>query len=193
MPEFLLSLFLGIGLSAACGFRIFVPLLILSLATLSGHMSLSGEFGWIATYPALMVFAVATILEIVAYLIPWVDNLLDTVTTPLAIIAGTAVTASVITEIDPLLKWSLAIIAGGGVAGTIQTFTGLSRITSTTFTGGLGNPVLSTAEATTSLGMSLISISFPVVAFALVILLLIFCGKKIRSKLLTRKIRTQEE
>lgn len=194
MPETVMGLLIGIGLSAACGFRIFVPLLIMSLATISGHMTLSSEFNWIGTHAALAIFGIATIIEIFAYFVPWVDNLLDTIATPAAVVAGTVVTASVITEMSPLLKWSLAIIAGGGVAGTIQTFTGISRITSTTLTGGIGNPLLSTAEAGASLGMSIISISFPVIAFIIVLTLISYSGKKIYSRLFKqRKINSQEE
>src|SRR5215813_12345897 len=112
--ETLLSICLGIGLSAACGFRVFVPLLALSIAGLAGHVSLSPGFQWIASYPALITFSVVTVLEICGYYIPWVDHLLDTIATPAAIIAGILVTASLVTNMSPLMKWTLAVIAGGG-------------------------------------------------------------------------------
>src|SRR2546430_1436977 len=115
--EILLTVCLGIGLSAACGFRVFVPMLIMSIASLSGHLSLAHGFEWIGSYPALVSFSVATCLEIAGYYVPWLDHLLDTMATPAAIVAGTIVTASMATEVSPLLKWSLAIIAGGGLAG----------------------------------------------------------------------------
>src|SRR6059058_5562952 len=98
-----LSICVGIGLSAACGFRVFVPLLIMSIASLSGHLTLAASFQWIGTYPALLTFAVATLLEITGYFIPWVDHALDTIATPAAIVAGTIVTASVVTGMSPLL------------------------------------------------------------------------------------------
>src|SRR5512139_1669936 len=112
--EILLSICLGIGLSAACGFRIFVPLLAMSIASLSGHMMLSRGFEWIGTYPALMAFGTATLLEISACYIPWVDNLMDSVAAPIAVVAGTVVAASSIMHMSPLMKWVLALIAGGG-------------------------------------------------------------------------------
>lgn len=193
MPEIILSIFLGLGLSAACGFRVFIPLLTISAASLSGHLNLSSEFSWIATYPALAVFTIATIIEILSYLFPWIDNLLDTITTPAAVVAGTVVTASVITDMSPLLKWSLAIIAGGGVAGTVQTFTGLSRISSSTFTGGIANPLISTVEASSSVGMSLLSICLPVVAFIIVLLLVSYSGKKIYRKFYPNEVVSTQE
>src|ERR1043165_1472954 len=115
--EPLLAICLGIGLSAACGFRVFVPLLVMSIASLSGHLTLAPGFQWIGTYPALVTFSAATIAEIAGYYIPWVDHLLDTIATPAAIVAGTVITAAAVGDMSPILKWSLAAIAGGGVAG----------------------------------------------------------------------------
>src|SRR5205814_3692163 len=144
--ENLLSICLGIGLSAACGFRIFVPMLVMSIAALSGHLSLAHGFEWIGSYPALIAFSVATCLEIAGYYIPWVDHLLDTVATPAAIVAGTIVTASMVADVSPFLKWTLAIIAGGGAAGMVQGTTVLARGASGATTAGLANPVVATAE-----------------------------------------------
>ena len=114
--ETLLSICVGIGLAAACGFRVFVPLLLTSIAAMAGHVTLATHFQWIGTYPALITFSVATLLEVAGYYIPWVDHLLDTVATPAAIVAGTVLTASMLTDVSPLLRWSLAVIAGGGSA-----------------------------------------------------------------------------
>src|SRR2546423_1350380 len=125
--ETLLSLLIGIGLSAACGFRVFVPLLILSIASLTGHVTLASSFAWLGSYPALIAFAVATCLEIAAYYVPWIDNLLDSIATPAAVVAGTIITASLVAHLDPFLRWTLAVIAGGGVAGLVQGATVLTR------------------------------------------------------------------
>src|SRR5438552_4638510 len=125
--ETLLSICVGIGLSAACGFRVFVPLLVMSIAAASGHLTVASGFQWIGSYPALVAFSVATLLEIAGYYIPWVDNLLDTIAIPAAIIAGTLITASLVTDVSPFLKWTLAIIAGGGVAGMVQGTTVVAR------------------------------------------------------------------
>src|ERR1043166_5372948 len=109
--ETLLSICVGIGLSAACGFRVFVPLLIMSIASMSGHLTLAHGFEWISSYPALLAFAVATCVEVAGYYIPWVDNLLDAIATPAAMVAGTLVTASMVADLSPFMKWTLAIIA----------------------------------------------------------------------------------
>lgn len=175
-----LSICLGLGLSAACGFRVFVPLLVMSLATHAGWLELAGGFSWIGETPALVTFAVATGLEIGAYYIPWLDNVLDSVATPAAVVAGTVATASVVTGLDPALKWILAAIAGGGVAGAVQTATVGGRMVSSLATAGLGNPLLSTLEWLGSLLLSLMSILLPVLAACLVLIWLILVWRRRR-------------
>jgi len=171
--EILLSVLVGVGLSAACGFRIFVPPLVMSIAALSGHLTLVPGFEWIGTYPALLAFAVATILEIAGYYIPWVDHLLDLIASPAAVVAGIMVMASTVTGMSPLLRWSLAIIAGGGIAGTVQAITGLTRMASTATTAGLGNPVVATVEAGGSIALSVMAIAIPIIATVTVVVILV--------------------
>ena len=176
--ETILSLCIGIGLSAACGFRIFVPFLITSIAAHSGHVTLTHSFQWIGSDTALIAFGAATLLEIAAYYVPWLDNLLDTIATPAAIVAGTIVTASVVTEMSPFLKWTLAVIAGGGAAGLVQAATVVARGASTATTGGLANPVLATAELGGSVAASLLALIAPMVAVCLLVTVLILVGRK---------------
>jgi hypothetical protein len=187
----LLSICIGIGLSAACGFRVFVPPLVMSMASLFGHLKLSPSFEWMGTYPALVVFAVATCVEIAAYYIPWVDNLLDTVATPIAIASGTFVTASLIPETDPMLQWTVALIAGGGSAGTIQAFSGIARLASTVTTGGLGNALLSTFEVFGSIILSGLAIAVPVFAVCLVAVLLVFTLSQVGRSLAIKRDRQE--
>ncbi|MFQ5658050.1 MAG: DUF4126 domain-containing protein [Candidatus Methylomirabilales bacterium] len=162
--ETVLSFLVGIGLSAACGFRVFVPLLVMSIASVTGHLTLSQGFQWIGTCPALAAFAVATCLEITSYYVPWVDNLLDTIATPAAVVAGIIVTASAVTGMTPFLKWTLAIIAGGGAAGMVQVATSLTRGASTVTTGGLGNFVVATMEVGGAMALSVLAVALSVIA-----------------------------
>jgi len=168
--ELILSICLGVGLSAACGFRVFVPLLGISAAALAGQVHLASEFEWVGTWPALACFLTATILEVAAYYVPWIDNALDSIATPAAVVAGTLATASVITDLSPLSKWTLAVIAGGGVAGLIQTGTVALRGASTATTGGLANFLVATAELIASVCTTILAIVLPVLALGLVLL-----------------------
>lgn len=176
--ETILSLLLGVSLASAVGFRIFIPLLIMSLASMGGFLNLSSGFEWIGTIPALLVFATAAIFELLAYFIPFFDNLLDTIAAPAAVIAGTIVMASSIVEIEPLLKWSLAIIAGGGAAGLVQSLTTITRGTSSLTTAGFGNSIISIGEITVSLIISVLAILFPLLIGIMIVLFLILAYKK---------------
>ncbi|MEZ4859705.1 MAG: DUF4126 domain-containing protein [Caldilineaceae bacterium] len=169
--ELLLSVALGVGLSAACGMRVFAPFAVMSAAALSGYLGLAPDFAWIGTYQALTVLLVATLLEILSYYIPWVDNLLDTVATPAAIIAGALATASVVTDMSPLFRWTLAIIAGGGTAGIVQMSTTWVRGLSSITTGGLGNFLVATGEWMGALTTSILAILFPLLVLLFIVLL----------------------
>ena len=172
--EELLGLFIGIGLSATCGFRVFVPLFGMSIAHHAGALSFSSGFDWIGSWPATIAFGIAMVIEIAAYYIPWVDNLLDTIATPAAVVAGTIITASMVGDVSPFLRWSLAIIAGGGIAAIVQGSSVLVRGASTVSTAGLANPVISTGGLGASILGTLISIILPTFAVILVVLLLAF-------------------
>ena len=167
-----LSVVLGVALAAATGFRVFLPMLIASAAANSGHLTLDGSFAWLGTPAALTMLGVAALAEVAAYYVPGVDNLLDTLATPAAFVAGTVLSAAVMTDLPPMVKWTAAVIAGGGVAGITQGVTALLRAKSTVFTGGLGNFVLATAELGGALLVTLLTLAAPLVALAVVILFL---------------------
>lgn len=162
---------MGIGLASAVGFRVFLPLLVLSLAAHYNLIPLNDSWQWLGSLTAIIALGVATVVEIFGYYIPWVDNALDTVAIPLAALAGTAVMVASISDLGPVITWALAIIAGGGTAAAIKGNTSAARLTSTSTTGGLANPVLTTVETGTAILMSLLSIFLPVVALVLVALI----------------------
>jgi hypothetical protein len=179
--DLILSVALGIGLAAATGFRLFLPLLVLSGAAYTGHVSLSESFAWLATPAALVMLGTAALIEIAAFYIPGVDNLLDTLATPGAVVAGTIASAAVMTDVPPMVKWTTAVIAGGGVAGITQGLTAMLRAKSTVFTGGLGNPVVATAELGGASLISLLALAAPLAALAIVVLFFWLAFRLIRS------------
>lgn len=193
MSEFLpylLSVFVGIGLAAATGFRVFLPIFILSLGTFMGWIPANDSIAWIGTLPAVLGAGIATLVEILAYYIPFVDNLLDTISVPLATIAGSLLFASQFTEVNDWTQWSLALIAGGGTAATISSALAGTRAASSGTTGGVGNPIISTVETVGSTIMSVFAIFLPILAAVLVLLILFFIlryGKKIWTKLRPKK------
>lgn len=171
--EALLSLAIGIGLAAATGMRVFVPLLVLGVAARLEWLPLSAGFQWLSSWPAIIALAVAAVLEIGAYYIPVIDNFLDLLAGPLAVTAGIVTTAAVITDLPPLVRWSVAILAGGGTAGVVQTVMSVVRLKSTTLTAGFGNFIVSTFELVASFAASIIAILAPVIAIFVVIGILV--------------------
>lgn len=173
---------IGIGLAAASGFRVFVPMFIASIAMqtdMADSIPLGSGFEWIGSPIAMVIFGAATAVEIGGYYIPWIDNLLDTIATPAAVVAGTTAVAAMLGDVDPSVKWTLALIAGGGAAGTIQFLTVGTRAASTATTGGVGNPVVSTAEAGGSVVFAILAVVIPLVAGILAVLLVVWLLKKV--------------
>lgn len=179
--ETFVDLLLGIGLSAATGFRVFVPFLVLSVAAVVGHIDLPTNFDWIETNQALIVLAAASLLEIVGYYIPWLDHLLDTIATPAAVIAGTLITALATSGMNPLLQWTLAIIAGGGTAGLTKGMNNILRLISTSISVGLTNPIFATIELALAIGLAVLAITLPVTTGVLVIGLLLTILRRSRQ------------
>jgi hypothetical protein len=175
------SIALGIGLAAAVGFRVFLPLLVMSVAAYTGHLTLGESFQWLATPGALAMLGVAAVAEILAYYIPGVDNLLDALATPTALVAGTVAAAAVMADVPPLVKWTTAVIAGGGAAGLTQGVTALLRAKSTALTGGLGNPLVATGELGGALLISILALLMPLLALALVVLFCVFAVRLVRG------------
>ena len=182
--ELLLSILIGLGLSAACGFRVFVPLLIVSLGAHTGHLALTPAFAWAGTTPALIAFAVATVVELLGYMVPWLDHLLDAAALPMAAIAGTILTAGMIADASPWLRWSLAIVAGGGIAAGTRATMALVRTGFTATTGGIANPIFSLLESLSSFAAAVLALLAPLIGLAVaaaVVLVLLRVRRKMRK------------
>ncbi|WP_338868292.1 DUF4126 domain-containing protein [Spirosoma sp. SC4-14] len=180
--EWIMSACIGIGLAACCGFRVFVPLLIASIATKLGLVGTVAGFEWLSNWPTLFGLALATVFEIGGYYIPWLDHLLDTLATPASIIAGTLLSTSFLHIDNPVLHWGLGLMLGGSTAGIVQAGTSLLRIGSTATTGGLGNPVVATGENVASVSLSLFSIFLPLIAIVIIAAVLIFIISRLLAK-----------
>lgn len=174
-----LSIALGIALAAATGFRVFVPLLAAGLAARAGWIPLTDTFSWLATTPALLMLGTAALIETFAYYIPGVDHILDVLASPVAVAAGVIASASVMTDVSPALMWPLAVIAGGGIAGATKGSAAVVRAKTGLATAGLGNPVVSTAETTVAILLSILALLLPVLALAAIVVLLVWTTRKV--------------
>lgn len=194
----IVAIFAGVALAAACGFRVFVPLFIASLAANTGVDAMGGfnmaevigtsEFKWLGEDWVTVALGVATVLEIGSYYIPWLDNALDTIATPAAVIAGTFISGAMLPEFmgDESFKWIVAAIMGGGTAGIVQVASVITRGTSTAATGGIGNPAVSTAELGGSILTAGLAVLIPAVAALWVLVMLFFFIRAISRYFVSR-------
>ena len=176
--ESVLGIALGIGLAAAAGFRIFVPLLVAGIAARAGYLPLADGFHWLASTPALLMLGTAAVFEVLAYYIPGVDHALDVIASPATVVAGVVASAAVMADIPPGVLWPVAIIAGGGAAGLTKGSTALLRAKSGIMTGGLANPVVSTVETIGATGLAILAIVVPLLCLAGIVALLYWATRK---------------
>jgi hypothetical protein len=180
-PESLLGVGVGLALAAAAGFRVFVPLLVLSLGARAGWIELSPSFAWFATTSASVALATAMVLEIAAYYVPFFDNMLDALAAPVAVLAGIVASASVLTDLPPWLQYGIAIIGAGGTAGLVHASTSVLRLKSSAATGGLGNPVLATLELAGAVVIALLGVLAPLLALATAILIVWMVARRVSA------------
>jgi hypothetical protein len=181
--ELITAAAIGIGLAASAGFRVFVPMLVAAIAAKAGILPLNESFHWLSSWTSIAILGTATVVEILAYYIPVVDNLLDTVATPLAVGAGTLLLTSVLPIDSELMKWITGAAVGGGSAAVVQSGSALTRLTSTKMTAGLGNPVVATVENVAATGTSILSLIIPFFVLAIFLMLVILIFTSLRKRL----------
>lgn len=179
--EIVATFALGVGLAAAAGFRVFVPLLLAGLAAHTGSLPLTDSFAWLASDPALAVFGLAALLEVLAYFIPFFDHLLDVAAQPAAMAAGVLLMAATLVELPPWMRWTVAVIVGGGASGVVQASTCALRAGSTLTTAGFGNPFFALFETGAAAVLTAMAIAIPVLALAVVIVLLAVSMRAVRK------------
>ena len=179
-PSSFVAVAIGLGLAAATGFRVFLPLLVAGLAARWGVLPLSEGFQWLSTTGTLVALTTASVVEVVAYYIPGVDHLLDIVASPAALIAGVIASASVMADIPPAIMWPVAIIGGGGVAGVTKVTSALLRAKIGPATAGLANPVVSTGETASAIAIAVMAIVIPLLCLLGLVVLLVWIGRRTR-------------
>jgi Domain of unknown function (DUF4126) len=184
--ELLFSVALGIGLAAATGFRVFIPLLVAGLAARAGWVPLTESFAWLQSTPALVALGTAAALETLAFYIPGLDHLLDVLAGPLAVAAGIIASASVMVDLPPEVRWPIAVIAGGGIAAVTKATTAVIRAKTAAVTGGLGNPVVSTAETAGAATVSILAIIAPLLCLAGAVAIVVWALRRRRRARATR-------
>jgi len=180
--DMLFAICVGIGLSAACGFRVFMPMLVLSAATKFGGVHLNPNFEWLGSWTALAAFASATILEAGSYYVPWVAHAVSVAAVPAAVLAGTLATAAQIDGIHPLAQWSSSLLVGGGIAGGVQMLNIGARAASTITTAGIGNPIVSLGQGLMAFVLAVTAVVAPLFIVLLIVAIVTVIIRRRRAR-----------
>ena len=181
LTEFLPALALAIALAASAGLRAWLPLLLAGGLARLGVLDLGSSFQFLSSTRALVLFGVATAIELAGDKIPVVDHALDVIGTPLRPLAGAVLAASVLgTVTDPLTSVVLGTAVGAPSALVPHAAKSALRAASTTVTGGLANPVLSLIEDAISLLTFILAVLVPLVVVALLGLTLYLASRWLR-------------
>jgi uncharacterized membrane protein len=140
------AVLLGLSLSATCGLRAFLPLFVLSILSWSGRIDLADSFSWMGTQLAMICFGAAVVFEIAGDKIPVVDHFLDSVAVVVKPVAAAVASASVLTEVDPMISTVLGLVIGGTIAGGVHLVKAKLRLLSSALTMAVANPILSLLE-----------------------------------------------
>ena len=170
------------GLAAACGLRVFLPLFLGGLAARLEFLSLHEHFGWLGSTIALVVFGLATLLEILSYHVPLLDHALDVAATSVAAIAGAILSLAVLADFDPWLRWSLALMVGTSLPTAIRLPVASTRVASTVTTAGIGNQLIAVGESVGATLLAGLAVLVPFVVVPLILALVVAVWVQIRRR-----------
>lgn len=170
----MMSIMTAMSLAGAAGLNAYIPLLVFGLlARYTGLVDLPPEWLWL-THPVLLgVVAALLVVELVADKIPVVDSVNDVIQTVVRPTSGGIVFASGLGAAEVVdgrteINW-VAVIVGVLIALAIHLLKSTARPVVNASTAGVGAPVLSTVEDTTSLTVTLLALLAPVIAAALMV------------------------
>lgn len=183
LAEALPSVGLAIALSACAGLRAWLPLFLAGLLSRAGVLELGSAFQFLGGNQALVLFGVATVIEIAADKIPALDHALDMLSTVIRPLAGALLAASVLGRFaDPLTALALGVAVGAPSSLVPHAAKATLRVASSALTAGLANPILSLLEDALALIMFLLALVVPL----LVVVALALCGVLVIRRLLRR-------
>lgn len=156
---------LGIGLAATAGLRAWLPLLLVGVLSRLGVLELGESFRFLSSWPALVLFGVATVAEIVADKVPAVDHALDVVSTVVRPAAGALLAASALYQVqDPLIALVIGLVVGAPVALGPHAAKSALRAASSATTAGIANPIVSFVEDGLAIGLFIAVVLLPILS-----------------------------
>ena len=163
-------------LGFASGIRLYAVLLVVGLVGYAGWVQLPSGLA-ILQHPWVIGASTAMFLvEFVADKVPGVDSVWDTIQTFIRIPAGAALAAGVFGAMDSAAWTTVAAILGGTLAATSHFTKAGTRAAANTSPEPFSNVGLSVAEDIGTAGLLWLVLSYPLVALALVIALVLLAA-----------------
>ncbi|XZG71782.1 DUF4126 domain-containing protein [Chitinibacteraceae bacterium HSL-7] len=181
--SWMIGLAAGVALAAASGLRVFLPLLGLACAAQLGLITLRPELVWLATPEALIALAIAALLEVGAYFIPWLDHALDVALAPLAAAAGTLMMGASLPDLPPIVGWTVALLAGGGLSTLVHAGSSGVRAAVSLPTAGLANPLVALGEGIGAVALTVLALTVPLLALVVAVWLVWRVSRKTLKRL----------
>jgi hypothetical protein len=107
----------GCGVVDDSGLARWLPLLATGLLARFDVVTVGEHFAFLSSTPSLVLFCIATILEVTTDKVPALDHALDVFSTLLRPVAGTVLSAAVMWQVnDPLIALGLGLVVGAPTA-----------------------------------------------------------------------------
>lgn len=186
MDPLLLGTASAFGLAAAAGLNSTMPLLIVGLAARFGLLTLASPFDAIGSTEALIGLGILAAAEFSADKIPGADSILHIIQGPVTLAAGAILFASqnsIVQDVSP----GLAILVGLLTSGGVHSLRAMVRPVVTVASMGLGGPFVSAAEDAGSVGLTVLALLAPVLAFLAVVGMAVVAGRMAWKRLAARR------
>jgi hypothetical protein len=183
--EIVRAVALAIALAACAGLRAWLPLLLAGALFRFDILHLGEAWAFLGSNTALLLFGLATAIEIAGDKIPAVDHTLDTISTVIRPVAGSVLAASAMGFVDdPLVALALGVVIGAPTALVPHALKSGLRAASSAFTLGLANPIVSLIEDVLTVLLFVLAVLIPL---ALAVILLVVGALVVRRMVVRRR------
>jgi len=180
MLEILASLGRTMGFSLAAGVNLYATVFILGLASRYHWVQLPSQFTVFDNPWIIGAAGVLYVIEFIADKVPWVDSIWDSVHTLIRPVGGAAIAVASLGDAGPVATGLIALL-GGSIAASGHATKAGARVAANTSPEPFSNWFLSLAEDAFVIGLSFITLKFPVLALAVVVVVLILMVMTARS------------
>jgi len=169
------------GFSLAAGINLYATVAILGIAQRFGWVTLPEQFKVFDSDWIIGAAGVLYVIEFVADKVPWVDSIWDSVHTLIRPVGGALIAVASLGDASPLVTGLIALLGGTVAAGSHATKAG-TRVAANASPEPFSNWFLSLAEDAFVIGLSFITLKYPLIALGVsvvIVLLIVLTARSI--------------